>query len=66
MAASSPPATPVMNEASAKAQSLYSVVLMPAASAAGSLWRMTSHERPTLLRMCQSTSRNIAAATTTE
>ena len=34
--------------------------MTPAASAAGSLWRMTSHERPTLLRMCQSTSRNIS------
>ena len=38
-----------MNEASANAHSLYSVVLMPAASAAGSLCRIAAQARPGLV-----------------
>ena len=41
-----PPATPVMKAASPNAQSLYRVMLTPAASAAGSLSRIAAHARP--------------------
>ena len=54
-----PPAMPAMNEASANAHSLYSVVLTPAATAVAWLWRMAAHARPALLRTCQSATRNI-------
>ena len=37
----------------------------PAASAAGSLWRIAAQARPGLPRTCQSASRNISAATIT-
>ena len=45
-----------MNEARAKAHSLYSVVLMPAASAAGSLCRIAAQARPGLVFVCARTS----------
>ena len=64
--ASSAPAMPAMNDASAKAHSLYSVVFTPAATAVAWLWRMAAHARPALLRMCQSARRNASAATITQ
>ena len=55
-----------MNEASANAHSLYSVVLMPAASAAASLCLIAAQARPGLVLMCASTSANITIAMITE
>ena len=63
--ASRHPATPVMNDASANAHILYSVMLTPAASAAGSLSRIAAHARPGLLTKCTSASRNRSAQMTT-
>ena len=65
-AASSPPATPAMNEASANAHSLYSVVLTPAATALVSLWRMAAQARPGLLRTCHTANANMSRATITQ
>ena len=64
--ASMAPPTPAMNEASAKAQSLYRVVCTPAATAVASLWRMAAHARPALPRTCHSATTNISTATTTQ
>ena len=64
-AASRQPATPVTKDASANAQSLYSVMFTPAASAAGSLSRIDAQARPGLPATCTSASRNRIAQTTT-
>ena len=64
-AASRQPATPVTNEASANAHSLKSVMLTPAASAAGSLSRIAAHARPGFPETWTSASRNRSAHTTT-
>jgi hypothetical protein len=54
-----------MNDASANAHILYTVMFTPAASAAGSLSRIDAHARPGLAETCTSASRNINAVTTT-
>ena len=65
-AASSPPPTPAMNDASANAHSLYSVVLTPAASAVTSLWRIAAQARPACPARARPAMRNMSAATTTQ
>ena len=55
-----------MNEASANAHILYTVVLIPAASAADSLCRIAAHARPGRERTCANTSTNASAAKITE
>ncbi len=55
-----------MNEASANAHSLYSVVLMPAASAAGSLCLIAAQARPGRVVMWARTRTNMTIATMTE
>ena len=54
-----------MNDASANAHILYSVMFTPAASADGSLSRIDAQARPGFVATCTSASRNIRAQTTT-
>ena len=65
-AASSPPAMPAVNDASANAQILYRVVCTPAATALASLWRMAAHARPGLPRTCQAATANMTSAAMTQ